>query len=98
MVHQFKGGTAGGRSYGTAETVKRALIVDDAELLRDQYDAETLITALIYFERSEVEKIPVPETKVIIWAGTADERTAYVVKCGRYQHPRIADLLEVRLR
>lgn len=97
-VEQFQGGTAGGRSYAAPVTLKRALIIDDVELLRDQYDSETILTAVIYFERSEVVDIPSPETKVTIWAGTDDQRVAHVVKCGRYQHPKIADVLEVRLR
>lgn len=97
-VEPYLGGGAGGRSYGTPVTIKRAQIIDDVELLRDQYDADTIITALVYLERSELTEIPTPETKVTIWAGTGDERVAHVVKCGRYQHPKIADLLEVRLR
>lgn len=97
-VEQFKGGAAGGRSYAGPHTVGRALIIDDVELLRNQYDSDTALTAVVYFERSEVADVPSPETKVTIWAGTDDERTAHVVKCGRYQHPQIADLLEVKLR
>ncbi|MFA5608309.1 MAG: hypothetical protein WDA07_14220 [Leucobacter sp.] len=97
-VDTYKGGGAGGRVYTGQTTVKRALIIDDVQLIRDQYDAETVLSAIVYLERGEIAAIPEPETKVTIWAGTTDERTAYVVKCGRYQHPKIADLLEVRLR
>lgn len=97
-VHPYKGGGSGGRVYGPPEMPTRALIVDDAELIRDQYDAETIINAIVYLERGEVTDIPVPETKLTLWAGTDDEREAYVVKCGRFEHPQIADVLEVKLR
>lgn len=97
-VDTYKGGGAGGRVYDGQTTIKRALIIDDVDLIRDQYDAETTLSAIIYFHRDEVVTRPEPETRIIIWAGTPDERTAYVVKCGRYHHPKITDLLEVRLR
>lgn len=98
VVEPYEGGGANGRGYGTAETIKRAQIVDSDELVRDQYDAEVISTTTVYLERSAVQAIPCPETRVIVRAGTEDERTAYVIRCDRYEHPDIADLLEVRLR
>lgn len=97
-VDKYEGGGAGGRVYAGTTTVKRALILDDVDLIRDQYDAETTLSAIVYFHRDEVEALPEPETKVTIWADTPNERNAFVVKCGRYHHPKITDLLEVKLR
>lgn len=96
-VEPYEGGGANGRSYGDPVTIARAQIVDDVKLIRDQYDAETNLSAIVYLERSALAKIPTPETRVTIWAGTPEAREAHVVQCGRYQHPDIADLLEVRL-
>lgn len=97
VVEPYKGGGANGRSYGEPVSIARAQIIDDVTLIRDQYDAETSTTAIVYLERSALVDIPTPETRVMIWAGTPDEREAHVERCGRYQHPEIADLLEVRL-
>lgn len=97
-VAPYLGGGANGRSYGAAVPVKRALIVDGAELRGDQYDKDAAITAIVYVERSALAEIPAPETRVTIWAGTADARDAHVDSCTRYQHPNITDLLEVKLR
>ena len=97
VVEPYEGGGANGRIYGEPVTIVRAQIVDDVKLIRDQYDAETNLSAIIYFERSALERIPTPETRVTIWAGTPEAREAHVERCGRYQHPDIADLLEVRL-
>lgn len=97
VVEPYLGGGANGRHYGDPVTLERAQILDDVKLIRDQYDAETKLSALVYFERRLLAEIPTPETRVTIWAGTPDERIAYVEGCGRYQHPDIADILEVRL-
>ncbi len=96
-IEPYLGGGANGRTYGEPVTIPRAQIIDDIKLIRDQYDAETSINALVYLERSALSEIPTPETRVTIWAGTPDAREAHVESCGRYQHPEIADLLEVRL-
>ncbi|QIK64151.1 hypothetical protein G7068_13790 [Leucobacter viscericola] len=96
-VTPYLGGGANGRVYGTPVTLKRAQILDDIKLIRDQYDKETSITAVVYCERSELEDIPIPETRVTIWAGTRDQRDAHVESAGRYEHPEFVDLLEVRL-
>jgi hypothetical protein len=97
-VEPYEGGAANGRAYGPPVTVERALIVDSDELVRDQYDTETISTTTIYLERAALANIPVPETRVTVRAGTQDERETHVIRCDRYEHPRIADLLEVRLR
>lgn len=97
VVEPYEGGGADGRSYGAAETVDRSLIIDTDVLVRDQYDAEVNSSTTIYFERSELSALPTPETRVTVRAGTADERETHVIRCDRYEHPRIADLLEVRL-
>ncbi|WP_449277998.1 hypothetical protein [Leucobacter sp. GX24907] len=97
-VEPYLGGGANGRSYGPAVTLPRAQIVEDIKLIRDQYDAETAITALVYFERKNLAEIPTPETRVTIWAGTPDAREAHVDSCVRHEHPDITDLVEVRLR
>lgn len=96
-VEPYLGGGANGRSYGTAETVERALIIDSDVLVHDQYDAEVNSSTTIYLERSELTTLPTPETRVTVRAGTPDERVSHVIRCDRYEHPRIADLLEVRL-
>lgn len=96
-VEPYLGGGADGRLYDDPVRVPRALILDDVQLIRDQYDSETELSAIIYLERKALAEIPTPETRVTIWAGTPDERTATVDACGRYEHPDIADLLEVRL-
>lgn len=98
VIEPYLGGAANRRIYGPAVTVERAQIVDAARLSGDQYDKETAIAATVFFERSAVEEIPTPEARVTIWAGTADERQAHVEVCGRYQHPNITDILEVKLR
>ena len=96
-VEPYLGGGANGRVYGDPVTIERAQIIDDVKLIRDQYDSETKLAAIVYIERSALEHIPTPETRVTIWAGTGEERHAHVEGCGRYHHPDIADLLEVRL-
>lgn len=96
-VEPYLGGGANGRSYGAPEVVERALIVDSDVLVRDQYDAEVNSATTIYFERSEVSEIPTPETRITVRAGTPDQRVSHVIRCDRYEHPKIADLLEVRL-
>lgn len=98
VVEPYLGGGANGRSYGPPVTVERALIIDSDELVRDQYDTETISTTTVYLERSALAQIPVPETRVTVRAGTPDVRETHVIRCDRYEHPRIADLLEVRLR
>lgn len=97
VVEPYLGGGANGRSYAAPVMLKRAQIIDDVRLIRDQYDAETKLSAIVYLERALLAEIPTPETRVTIWAGTTDQRVAYVDGCGRYEHPDIADLLEVRL-
>lgn len=97
VVEQYLGGGANGRHYGAPVTLARAQILDNVKLIRDQYDAETKLSAIVYLERHLLAEIPTPETRVTIWAGTDDERVAYVEGCGRYQHPDITDILEVRL-
>jgi hypothetical protein len=97
-IEPYAGGAANRRIYGPAVSVKRALIADAARLTGDQYDKETTVNATVYFERSAVAEVPSPESRVTIWAGTPDERTAHVEVCGRYQHPELTDLLEVKLR
>lgn len=98
VVEPYLGGGANGRGYGDPITLKRALIVDGEEVIRDQYDAETVSTATVFLERSLLAEIPVPETRVTIWFGTEDEREGFVVRCNRHHHPDIADLVEVKLR
>lgn len=98
VIEEYLGGGANGRSYGPPQTIPRAYIVDADEIVRDQYDAETTSTTTVYLERSAVARIPAPETRVTVRAGTADERVAHVIRCTRHDHPKIADLLEVRLR
>ncbi|MHA3724323.1 hypothetical protein ACXR2T_10630 [Leucobacter sp. HY1910] len=96
-VEPYLGGGANGRHYGPPVTVRRALIVDADQLVRDQYDAEVSSGTTLYFERHELAELPSPETRVTVRAGTADERVTHVIRCARYDHPRIADLLEVSL-
>lgn len=96
-VEPYLGGGANGRSYGTPEPVERALIIDSDVLVRDQYDAEVNSSTTVYFERAELTALPTPETRITVRAGTPDERISHVIRCDRYEHPRIADLLEVRL-
>lgn len=98
VIEPYLGGAANRRIYGPPVTIRRAQIVDAARLSGDQYDKETAIAATVYLERSAVDEIPTPEARVTIWAGTADERQAHVEVCGRYQHPNITDILEVKLR
>ncbi|WP_449281251.1 hypothetical protein [Leucobacter sp.] len=98
VVEPYLGGGADGRSYGAPVTIRRALIIDSDELVRDQYDVEVIASTTVYLERAELAEIPTPETRVTVRAGTADERTVHVIRCDRYEHPSIADLLEVRLR
>lgn len=97
VVEPYLGGGANGRHYSPPVTLARAQILDDVKLIRDQYDSETKLSAIVYLERDLLDAAPTPETRVTIWAGTADERVAYVEGCGRYEHPNITDLLEVRL-
>lgn len=97
VVEPYLGGGANGRAYGPPVVLDRAQIIDDVKLIRDQYDAETKLSAIVYLERRLLAEIPSPETRVTIWAGTPEKRVAYVEGCGRYQHPDIADILEVRL-
>ncbi len=97
-VDPYLGGGPNGRAYAAAVPVKRALIVDATKLRGDQYDKDAAITATVYVERSALAEVPTPETRVTIWAGTPDERSAHVELCGRYEHPQITDLLEVKLR
>lgn len=98
VVEPYLGGGAQGRIYGNPVVIKRAFIDDDEKILRDQYDVETVLTGTVFFTRDELKTIPVPETRVMIWVGTPDERSAVVDSVARYHHPRIADLLEVKLR
>lgn len=97
-VRHFNGGGANGRHYDDPVIVKRALIAEGSDLIRDQYDSEVVSSTTIYLERSALPKVPTPDTEVTYWAGTADERTATVVRVMRHKHDRIADLLEVKLR
>lgn len=97
-VEPYLGGGADGRAYGSPVTLSRCQIVDSEELVRDQYDAEAISTAKVYFERAQLVALPVPETKFVLRVGTADEREAFVMKSARYEHPDIADIVEVTLR
>ncbi|UOQ58099.1 hypothetical protein MUN78_04435 [Leucobacter allii] len=98
VVEPYLGGAANRRIFGPPATIERALIVDSDELVRDQYDAEVVASTTIYLERAATGDLPAPETRVTVRAGTADERVVHVIRCDRYEHPDIADLLEVRLR
>lgn len=98
IIEPYLGGGANGRAYGPPVTIARALIVDTDEVVRDQYDAEVIVSTSVYFERTTLDDLPTPETRVTVRAGTPDERIAYVVRCSRYEHPSITDLLEVKLR
>lgn len=97
VIENYEGGGANGRTFGAPELVERALIIDSDVLVRDQYDAEVNSATTIYFERSEVDSLPTPETRVTVRPGTKDERVSHVIRCDRHEHPDIADLLEVRL-
>ncbi|QIK63839.1 hypothetical protein G7068_12035 [Leucobacter viscericola] len=97
QVIPYLGGGANGRSYGEPVAVKRAQINDEMKIKPDQYDAETTAPSTVFFERSEVPTIPAPESRVILWAGTVDERETHVESVKRHEHPRIGDLLEVKL-
>lgn len=98
IVEPYLGGGANGRAYGPPITITRAQINDETAKTGDQYDAETIATATVYFETRELSAPLPPESRVTIWAGTPHERTASVESCARKQHPRIADFLEVKLR
>ena len=96
-VEPYLGGGANGRAYGAEVEIRRALIVDADELVRDQYDSEVKSATTVYLERSALAAIPIPDTRVTVRAGTVDERTTHVIRCDRHEHPEIVDLLEVRL-
>lgn len=98
IVEPYLGGGANGRSYGPPVTIRRAQIDDSVEKTGDQYDAETVGPATVYFETRETGELLPPESRVTIWAGTPFERTGTVESCGRSEHPQIADFLEVKLR
>ncbi|WP_336653305.1 MULTISPECIES: hypothetical protein [unclassified Leucobacter] len=98
IVEPHLGGGANGRAYGPPITVARAQIVDVRAKAGDQYDGQRIATGTVYFERSALAEIPPLESRVTLWAGTSDESTGTVEAVTRYEHPRIADLLEVKLR
>lgn len=97
VIEPYLGGGANGRSFGPANTITRAQISDKTSLVRDQYDKEVTSATTLYFETNELSMHPPVESRVTIWAGTAHERVTHIVAVSRYEHPSVADFLEVKL-
>ena len=96
IVEPYEGAGADGRLYGAPVTIDRALIID-ADTIVKAADGDVNSATTVYLERSELARIPTPDTRVTVRAGTVDARTTHVISCTRYEHPVIADLLEVKL-
>lgn len=88
---------SGGQIYGPPVTLARSFIVEGAALSGTQYGRETGVTGLVYCERSAVEHIPDPASRVRLRVGSVDESSGTVRRVERFQHPEIADLLVVVL-
>ncbi len=97
-VEAVKGVSGAGRSYHSAVTVKRALIIDGMALSGTQYERETDVSGVVYCDRSAFEKVPPPDSRVTLWLGTPDEHEAFVKRVERYMHPRFGDVLVAVLR
>lgn len=97
-VEPVTGVSAAGRSYGTAATVQRSLIVDGANIIGSQYEREAEVSGVVYCDRDAFGTIPPPDSRVTLWAGTGDEHQAFIKRVERYHHPKVGDVLVVVLR
>lgn len=98
IVEPLKGVSGAGRSYLAPVTIGRSLIVDGAGLVGTQYEREIEVSGVVYCDRSALEVLPAPDSRVKLWPGDVDEREAAVKRVERYMHPRVGDVLVVVLR
>ncbi|MEJ6490706.1 hypothetical protein PQI23_13350 [Leucobacter sp. USCH14] len=97
-VAPLRGSNASGRVYHNEVVIPFAQIVDGAGLVGGQYAREANVTGVVYCDRDAFDALPMPDSKVRLWAGTGDEHEAVVMRVERYNHPRIADLIVLVLR
>jgi len=83
-VKPYLGSGAYGDVWGTTETVKRTLVEDHVQLVRDTAGREVTSSTTVYLEPR-----PLPAGSLVtVWSGTWREREARVIAVASLDHPR----------